>query len=185
MNRHDYVSAHQQADQDLCSHRSGDPAASERLIAAYFNLLSLVAHAAECEGFGSPGQGVPYDPEFHQPLDDSPARGQTVYVVMSGFLEWSRPIDFGLHPQKPMLVVRAGVSVNHPFGDVGGQDLPSSILDVRVPQPGREADYGVPLWAAACAGSIYSLRNEVPDDFVARLDEILLALYRPWIRKRE
>lgn len=181
--RSGFIRAHQAADLCLCDHRAGDPSASGRLIAICFTLLEVVGQAADAAPFGTPGEAVAYDPAMHLVLDGSkPRAGQPVFVKTRGFVDAYD--ETGPTPLPPVLA-KAGVQMTHPYEANQTSDQPWTLMDVRVPQPGREAEYGVPHWATVCAGLLYSLRNEVPDQFVAPLDQIILALYRPWIRKSE
>ena len=57
---------------------------------------------------------------------------------------------------------------------------PTSILDVRVPQPGRYAEYGVPSETAKQADALLSERNTCSDARVEEIDAELLLLLAPW-----
>jgi hypothetical protein len=59
---------------------------------------------------------------------------------------------------------------------------PATILDARVPQPGRYKDYGVPAYIAAACDVLYRARNTVSDEDVNQIDPALFRLLQPWIR---
>lgn len=59
---------------------------------------------------------------------------------------------------------------------------PTTILDVRVPQPGRYDEYGVPQQTRAKADALLAERNTCPDERVSEIDRELLTLLRPWFR---
>jgi len=61
-------------------------------------------------------------------------------------------------------------------------DLPTSILDTRVPQPGEYDAYGVPDEIAAQADALLKERNTCSDARVDEIDTQLLELLRPWTR---
>jgi hypothetical protein len=58
----------------------------------------------------------------------------------------------------------------------------TTILDLRVPQPGREEEYGVPTVLLPILAAAYRSRNTCSDDDVPILDAAILRLLRPWIR---
>lgn len=59
-----------------------------------------------------------------------------------------------------------------------------SVMDARVPQPGKMADdYGVPYSVVRAANSLLTDRNDVPDCEVQLIDDALLRLLVPWIRR--
>jgi hypothetical protein len=61
---------------------------------------------------------------------------------------------------------------------------PTTLLDARVPQPGREAEYGVPAVLLPVLRAAYDARSECSDADVEVLDQAILRLLRPWIRRR-
>ena len=60
----------------------------------------------------------------------------------------------------------------------------TSVLDTRVPQPGRESEYGVPVYLAEAVEVLYQYRRVAPDADVAIIDETILRIYGPYIRNR-
>lgn len=60
----------------------------------------------------------------------------------------------------------------------------TTILDTRVPQLGRERNYGVPQSIVEAVAVLYRHRNSCSDDEVYVIDASILRLYDPWIRKR-
>jgi len=60
-----------------------------------------------------------------------------------------------------------------------------TILDLRVPQPGREADYGVPECIIPAVDQLYIDRNTCSDADVEIIDNAILRLLEPWIRPAE
>lgn len=61
-------------------------------------------------------------------------------------------------------------------------DPPTTLLDTRVPQPGRWEDYQVPDWAIKAAESLFRARNSCNDEDVPGIDAALLRLLQPWTR---
>lgn len=61
-------------------------------------------------------------------------------------------------------------------------DAPTTLYDMRVPQPGREAEYGVPQPLIDAAAVLYRHRNTVQDDVVGAIDAAIMRLYQPFIR---
>lgn len=59
----------------------------------------------------------------------------------------------------------------------------TTVLDMRVPQPGREVeDYGVPAVLLPAVDALRQQRNTCSDPDVAVLDAALLRLLHPWVR---
>lgn len=60
-----------------------------------------------------------------------------------------------------------------------------TTLDIRVPQPGMEKDYGVPAYLVKAAAVLYQCRNKASDIDVDGIDKAILRLYRPYIQQKE
>lgn len=60
---------------------------------------------------------------------------------------------------------------------------PETLLDVRVPQPGREGEYGVPSVIVEAAAHLYRQRSQGPANLIPTIDAAILRLYSPWISK--
>jgi hypothetical protein len=61
---------------------------------------------------------------------------------------------------------------------------PPKLLNTRVPQPNREtADYGVPAFIVDAAAVLYRHRNACPEEEIEIVDQAIVRLYQPWIRK--
>ena len=62
---------------------------------------------------------------------------------------------------------------------------PCTLLDTRVPQPGREeSDYGVPSYIVAAAATLYRARNTASSPEVHVIDAAIMRLYLPGLRPR-
>lgn len=60
---------------------------------------------------------------------------------------------------------------------------PATLLDIRVPQPGRYDDYGVPSYIVAACDVLYKARNAATNDDVRQIDPAIFRLLQPWIRQ--
>ena len=60
----------------------------------------------------------------------------------------------------------------------------ATLCDVRVPQPGRYAEYGVPETVAATVDALYAQRARCTDARVEEIDIEILSLLTPYLRGR-
>ena len=71
------------------------------------------------------------------------------------------------------------------LGVWGSVELAPSLLDVRVPQPGREEEYGVPGYVVTAVRVLYAVRSTYDDEHVPTIDAAILRLLAPWIVSEE
>ena len=97
-------------------------------------------------------------------------------VDIQDFLQRARP------SQKLIRFEGAYAFYGEPY--VPGALEAPKLLNTRVPQPNREtADYGVPPFVVDAAAVLYHHRNACPEEEIEIVDQAIVRLYQPWIRK--
>ncbi len=174
-------------DRARVSHRQGSAVACSRMAAMLETITQGLAASHDLAAIGSVGEMVEFDDELHEAVAARavakwlPSFGDPVFVHSRGW----RDVSGGallerLFPSRSVVVARALVSLAHP--DAIPDAAVHSLADPRVPQPGRESDYGVPEWVVAVVRKLDYLRGAAPEHLV---DDLTLSVLKPWFREEK